>query len=102
MGMYGGLSNKHFICELEESLGENVILFTIDGYAYYGRLIQIIDCCMAVLVAGTGQTSVLVRFPDQTFYPQGNSCIPEDQTYIDICTIIAKNCNLTEVPDNFC
>ncbi|BBB90423.1 MAG TPA: hypothetical protein PKA28_18155 [Methylomusa anaerophila] len=100
MGL-GCIGNDDLICELECEIGTSVILYTVDGFAYYGELQKILDKKAVVLGPGKGQTDVIVRLPDQTFCPQGTGIIRESVALIDLCVIAAKTPELTEIPLDF-
>jgi hypothetical protein len=98
---------KKFIDELQCGECFSLLLYTVDGFVYYGRIEKIFDNEIALLVPGAGQNQVLIRHPDQTFCPQGCSCIFEDFTLIDLCKVVAKTAPLSCLPpglivDNIC
>lgn len=101
MGIFCDICHEGLLCELQREIRMTMILYTIDGYAYYGELSRILDDRVAVLVPGLGQTDVIVRHPDQTFGPQGSTAIRENQTYVDLCTVVAKTAPLSTIPPMF-
>jgi len=92
---------ENFICDLKNDKGLSVILYTVDGFAYYGQIKKILDHKIALLVPGLGQNQVIIRHPDQTFAPQGTSIIREDFTYLDLCKVVASTAPLLSIPDGF-
>lgn len=87
--------------DLQRQLSQTAIFFTVDGYAYYAEIKEFIDHHIALLVAGAGQTKVIIRHPDQTFTPQGSSKIQEDYTYLDFSTVVAVTGPLSSIPIGF-
>lgn len=94
------IANKRLLEYLERRIGENVVLYSADSYAYYGRLTQV-DCCSGLLTPGSGQSAVVVRNPDQTFSSQGTGVEFESSTFVNLCTIVAVTDGLTEIPPGF-
>lgn len=92
---------EKLICELKNDKNLSVLLYTIDGFAYFGRINKIIDHKIALLVPGIGQDQVIIRHPDQTFAPQGTSVIREDFTYLDLCRVVASTAPLFSIPTGF-
>ncbi len=92
---------ENFICGLQNDNKLSVVLYTVDGFAYYAQIKKIIDHTIALLVPGIGQNQVIIRHPDQTFCPQGNSIIREDFTYLDLCKVVASTAPLFNIPDGF-
>lgn len=80
---------------------QTVLLYTVDGYAYYARIEKVIDCKIALLVPGIGHSEVIIRHPDQTFAPQGTSIIREEYTYLDLCKVVAVSSPLFSIPPGF-
>lgn len=101
MSFFCDICHEGLFCELEKEIRMNIILYTVDGFAYYGKLSQILDGRVAVLVPASDQTNVIVRHPDQTFGPQGNTTIRETQTYVDLCAAVAKTVALSGIPPMF-
>lgn len=100
MSFFSDICHEGLLHELREELGTPMILYTVDGYAYFGRLAQILDCRVGVLVSADNLPFVLVRHPDQTFGPQ-ETTITEAQTYVDLCTVVAKTSPQNQVPPGF-
>ncbi|WP_371373426.1 hypothetical protein [Sporomusa aerivorans] len=92
---------EQLICDLQDDSNLSVLLYTVDGFSYYGQIKKIIDHKIALLVPGLGQNQVIIRHPDQTFCPQGTSIIREDFTYLDLCKVVATTTNLISIPDGF-
>lgn len=101
MSIYSDVCHQGLLCELHKELRRNIILYTLDGFAYYGRLSQVIDDRVAVLLPATDQTDVIVRHPDQTWGSQGNAAIRETETYVDLCTVVAKTAPQNGIPAGF-
>lgn len=101
MSFFSDICHEGLLCELQKEIHKTMILYTVDGYAYYGKLSHILEDRVAVLVPGAGQTDVIVRHPDQTFGPQGNAAIRETITAVDLCTVVAKTVGLNEIPPLF-
>lgn len=89
---------KNFISELECNACFSQLLYTVDGFVYYGRIEKVFDQNIALLGPGAGQNQVLIRHPDQTFCPQGCSCIFEKFTLIDLCKVVARTAALSSLP----
>lgn len=89
---------QKFIDEIQCEKGTSVLLYTVDGFVYYGRIEKIFDKTIALLGPGAGQNHVLIRHPDQTFCPQGCSCIKEKFTLLDLCKVVAKTPHLSCLP----
>ena len=90
---------KQLINELQCNKCHSVLLYTEDGYAYYGRIEKIIDHKIALLVPGAGQNQVIIRHPDQTFCPQGTSIIREEFTLLNLCRVVAFTAPLSSIPN---
>lgn len=90
---------KQLIDELLCNKCHSVLLYTADGYAYYGRIEKVIDHKIALLVPGAGQNDVIIRHPDQTFCPQGTSIIREEFTLLDLCRVVASSAPLSSLPN---
>ena len=92
---------QNLICELQNDFNQSVLLFTADGFAYFGRVKKIFDHKIALLAPGVGQQQLLIRHPDQTFCPQGCSVIQEDFTFLDLRKVVAFTAPLFSVPCDF-
>lgn len=90
---------KEFISKLQCGKSFSMLLYTVDGFVYYGRIEKILDENIALLGPGAGQNQVLIRHPDQTFCPQGCSCIRQKATIIDLCKVVATTAPLSSIPD---
>ena len=91
---------KQLLKELQCAQCHSVLLYTLDGYAYYGRIEKFIDHNIAVLTAGAGQSHVIIRHPDQTFCPQGSSIIREEFTLLDLGKVVAATVALSSLPND--
>jgi hypothetical protein len=89
---------QEFIDEIQCEKGTSVLLYTVDGFVYYGRIAKIFDKTIALLVPGAGKNHVVIRHPDQTFSPQGCSFIKEKFTLLDLCKVVAKTPSLSCQP----
>lgn len=89
---------ENLVGELERAKGQNVLLYTVDGFAYYGQIRKIIEHKIVLVVPGTNQTAVIIRLPDQTFSPQGTSILRENYTYLDVARIAANTAHLSQIP----
>ena len=49
MGIFAEIRNEKLIRELQNELNTDVVLFSVDGFAYFGNLQAIEDCRLAVL-----------------------------------------------------
>lgn len=49
MGIFAGIRNEQLIRELQNELNTDVVLFGIDGFAYFGNLQAIEDCRLGIL-----------------------------------------------------
>lgn len=95
------IGNKKLIEDLENAIGKNVVLYTVDSYAYYGNLANVTCDWVGLLMPGAGQSFVIVRHPDQTFSSQGVSGEFEFFTLVDLCKVVAVTTGLAEVPPGF-
>ena len=101
MGFFAGIHNPELICEIEHEMNQNMILYSVDGYAYYASLQRVLENRIAVLGPASDQNAIIVRHPDQTWAPQGNSSILESFTLLDLWTVVAKTGGLDEMPTGF-
>lgn len=101
MGVFAEICNPELIREIKRDVNENIIFYSIDGFAYYASLQRVLDCRIAVLGPASDQKAVVVRHPDQTWAPQGNSAIQESFTLLDLWTIVAFTSGLDEIPIGF-
>ena len=101
MGLNEAISREDLVAELQRDLSRTLLLYTVDGYAYYARIKEFVDKKIALLVPGAGQLKVIIRHPDQTFCPQGTSIIREDFTYLDLSTVVAITESLSMLPFGF-
>lgn len=90
MGFFDDICNKHWCEELEIAAGNNVVIFTADGFAFFG-LLDRIDDGIVVLVPASGEELVQV-------FTTGGALEDEDVTFIDICTIVALSKNVENNP----
>jgi hypothetical protein len=67
-----------------------VVLFTADGFAFFGLLDRFEDG-IVTLVPAAGENDVFVVTP-------GGDVLREDLCYIDICTIVALSKNAVNNP----
>lgn len=88
---------KKLVSDLQCDPHDSMLLYTLDGFVYYARVEKIFGR-IALLEPGAGQNEVIIRHPDQTFCPQGCSCIREKRTLLDLCKVVARTPNLTSIP----
>lgn len=90
MGFFDDICNRHWCEELECACGSNVVIFTADGFVFFGLLDRVEDGIVVLVPAG-GEEQVLVLTP-------GGAVTEEDISYIDICSIVALSKNVLEDP----
>lgn len=90
MGFFEEFCNKALCRELKREEGNEVVLFTIDGFTYFG-LIDLVDDRIVTLSPANGQNSVLILTP-------GNTPFYEIFSNIDICTIAGKARGVNNFP----
>ena len=61
MGIFAEVRNERLIRELQRELSKDVVLFGIDGFAYFGNLQAIEDCRIAVLVPAMSSRTDFVQ-----------------------------------------
>lgn len=94
MGFFDDLCNRHWCEELECACGSNVVIFTADGFTFFGMLDRVDDGILT-LVPASEENEVIVLTP-------GGDEETEDLTYIDVCTIVALSKNVDEDPFEEC
>jgi len=90
MGFYDDICNRHWCEELECACGTNVVLFTADGFAFFG-LIERVEDGIVILLPASCQAEVVVLTP-------GGELQDEELCYVDICTIVALSKNVIANP----
>ena len=90
MGFFDDLCNKHWCEELECACGNNIVIFTADGFAFFGLLDRVEDGIVFLLPASC-EGRVIVFTP-------GGDVETEQLTFIDICTIVAISKNVARNP----
>lgn len=90
MGFFDDICNRHWCEELECSCGTNVVLFTADGFAFFGLLDRIEDG-IVILLPAAGENEVFVLTP-------GGAVVREELSFIDLCSIVAVSKNVVRNP----
>ena len=90
MGFFDDICNREWCEELECACGTNVVLFTADGFAFFGLLDRFEDG-VVTLVPASCESNVFVVTP-------GGEVLLEDLTFIDICIIVALSKNAVKNP----
>jgi hypothetical protein len=90
MGFFDDICNWRWCEELFCACGTYVVLFTADGFAFFGLLDRIDDGIVTLLPASE-EDDVFVFTP-------GGDLDEEEISYIDLCTIVAVSKNVTENP----
>jgi len=90
MGFFDDICNRHWCEELECSCGTNVVLFTADGFAFFGLLDRVEDG-IVILLPPACEHEVFVLTP-------GGDVVSEELSYIDVCSIVALSKNVCENP----
>jgi hypothetical protein len=90
MGFFDDICNREWCEELECACGTNIVLFTADGFTFFGLLDRFDDGIVTLVPAG-GERNVIIVSP-------GGDILKEDLSFIDICTIVALSKNVTENP----
>ncbi|MCX7781739.1 MAG: hypothetical protein N2491_12680 [Negativicutes bacterium] len=84
------LCNNEWCEILECACGQNVLLFTADGFTFFGMLDRFEDG-IVTLVPASEESEVIVTTP-------GGDTFNEDLSYIDICVIVALSKNVDDNP----
>lgn len=92
MGFFDDLCNRHWCEELECACGTNIVLFTADGFAFFGLLNRVEDGILFLLPAACEEL-VIVLTP-------GGAVEDEQLAYIELCTVVALSKNVARNP--FC
>lgn len=82
--------NRALCRELKREEGNEVVIFTIDGFTYFG-LIDVVDDRILTLSPANGQNFVKILTP-------GNDRFNEIFSHIDICTIAGKARGVNNFP----
>lgn len=90
MGLFDDICNRHWCEELKCACGTNVVLFTADGFAFFGLLDRVDDGILFLLPASC-EEEVTVLTP-------GGAVRDEALSFVDICTIVAISKNVCEDP----
>lgn len=90
MGFFDDICNKRWCEELFCACGTNVVLFTADGFAFFGLLDRIDDGIVTLLPA-SDEDDVFVFTP-------GGDLDEEEISYIDLCTVVAISKNVNDNP----
>ncbi|WP_378954923.1 hypothetical protein [Pelosinus sp. sgz500959] len=90
MGFFDDICNRHWCEELECACGTDVVLFTADGFTFFGLLDRIEDGILFLLPASC-ERSVIVLTP-------GGALEDEELSFIDICIIVAISKNVCKNP----
>lgn len=90
MGFFDDICNRHWCEELICACGTNVVVFTADGFAFFGLLDRVEDGIL-ILLPSSEEDEVKV-------ITAGGEEENEDLTFIDICTVIAISKNVNENP----
>lgn len=90
MGFFDDICNREWCEELECTCGTNVVLFTADGFTFFGLLDRFDDGIVTLVPAGS-ERNVFVITP-------GGDVFLEDLSYIDICSIVALSKNAVNNP----
>lgn len=90
MGFFKEFCNRALCRELKREEGNDIVLFTIDGFTFFG-LIDLVDDRVITLSPATGEEFVRVLTP-------GNDRFNEIFSNIDICTIAAKARGVNNFP----
>ncbi|MDR7868436.1 MAG: hypothetical protein RIN56_16675 [Sporomusaceae bacterium] len=93
MSFFLEICNRAFIKELSCGLNTNVLLFSADGFTYFGNLQEIEDCRIALLTpaASSESNSVEILTP-------GGELVNEVVARVDLCSIVAKSIGITHDP----
>ena len=90
MSFFDDLCNREWCEELECACGVNIVVFTADGFVFFGLLDRFEDGILTLVPAGS-ESEVFVLTP-------GGEVLVEDLTYIDICAIVALSKNVVKNP----
>ena len=93
MGFNHTLYNRAFLDELEQELNTDILLFGIDGFAYFGHLQRIENCRTAILAP-----AIAACTSDVEIITPGGCVATVDFVRIDLCNIIAKGTGIVRDP----
>jgi hypothetical protein len=85
MGIFAEIRNERLIRELQRELNTDVVLFGVDGFAYFGNLQAIEDCRIAVLAPAINARTDFVQI-------LGPSEIVLEQAFsrVDLWSVVGK------------
>ncbi|MDR7867429.1 MAG: hypothetical protein RIN56_11470 [Sporomusaceae bacterium] len=92
MGFFDDICNRHWCEELICACGNNVVVFTADGFTFFGLLDRVEDGII-ILLPAAGEDDVIV-------ITAGGEEEEEDLSFIDICTVVAISKNVQKNPFN--
>ncbi len=90
MGFFDDICNRHWCEELICACGNNVVVFTADGFTFFGLLDRVEDGIL-ILLPAANEDDVIVITP-------GGEEDEEDLSFIDICTVVALSKNVQKNP----
>ena len=90
MGFFDDICNREWCDELECACGTNVVLFTADGFTFFGLLDRFDDGIVTLVPAGCASNVVVIT--------PGGDILLEDLSYIDLCIIVALSKNAVKNP----
>lgn len=90
MGFFDDICNRHWCEELICACGTNVLVFTADGFTFFGLLDRVEDGIL-ILLPASEENNVVVVTP-------GGEEDTEDISFLDICTVVAISKNVNENP----
>ncbi|BBB92736.1 MAG TPA: hypothetical protein PKA28_03090 [Methylomusa anaerophila] len=90
MSFFDDLCNRHWCKEFDCVCGTNVVIFTADGFIFFGLLDRVEDGVLT-LVPAANENDVFV-------ITAGGDIEEEDISYIDVCSVIALSKNVVKKP----
>lgn len=93
MGVYHTTYNRAFFKELDQELNTDILLFSIDGFAYFGHLQRIENCHTAILAP-----AIAACTSDVEIITPGGCVVTVDFVRVDLCSIIAKGTGIVRDP----
>jgi small nuclear ribonucleoprotein (snRNP)-like protein len=93
MGIFAEVRNEQLIRELHNELNTDVVLFSLDGFAYFGNLQAVEDCRLAVLAPAVLSESDFVQI-------LGPSEVLLQQSFarVDLWTLVGKATAIADDP----
>lgn len=93
MGIFSEIHNSALIRELEQELNKDVLLFSFDGFIYFGNLQKIENCRIAIL-----SPAIEAESTDVEIFTPGGELRQVEFLRVDLWQIIAKGSGIVFDP----